>query len=142
MRILALDVGERRIGVAVSDPLGMTAQGLTTYTRRGMERDLAYFAGLCREWQAQRLVLGLPLHMNGDAGDSAAHVRELAGQLEAACGIPVEFVDERLTTVAAHRILSEGNVRGGRRKQTVDTVAAVLILETYLGLLRNRKETP
>ena len=132
MRILALDVGERRIGVAVSDPLGMTAQGLSTYTRRGMERDLAYFAGLCREWQAQRLVLGLPLHMNGDAGDSAAHVRELAGQLEAACGIPVEFVDERLTTVAAHRVLIEGGTSRKKRKGVVDKLAAVLILQSWM----------
>lgn len=142
MRILALDIGERRIGAAISDPLGMTAQGLSTYTRRGLEKDLAYFADLCKQWQAETLVLGLPLHMNGDAGDKAEGVRALAIQLEKACGIPVEFVDERLTTVAAHRILSESNTRGNKRKQVVDTVAAVLILETYLGRINNRKEMP
>lgn len=142
MRILALDVGERRIGVAVSDPLGITAQGLSTYTRRGLDNDLAYFAALCKEWQAERLVLGLPYHMNGDAGDKVQAMRELAVLLEEACGLPVDFVDERLTTVAAHRILSEGNARRGKRKQVVDTVAAVLILDTYLRMQQNKKETP
>jgi len=132
MRILALDPGERRIGVAVSDPLGITAQPVETYTRVTQEKDLAHFKELIHAWQPEKIVVGLPVHMNADVGVKALEARELGKQLEQAFGIPVEFLDERLTTVQAHRILSESQVRGKKRKQTVDTLAAVLILENYL----------
>lgn len=132
MRILALDPGERRIGVAVSDPLGITAQPVETYTRVSPEKDRAHFEELIRAWQPEKIVMGLPVHMNADVGVKALEARELGRELEEVFGIPVEFLDERLTTVQAHRILSESQVSGKKRKQTVDTLAAVLILENYL----------
>lgn len=138
IRVVGLDYGDRRTGVAVSDPLGLTAQGLPTIRSRGPENDAKAVAAICREWQAEKLVLGLPLHMNGDAGLRVEATRNFALMLETETGLPVEFIDERLTTVAAHRILSEGNVRGEKRKNVVDQLSAVLILETWLQ--RNRQE--
>jgi putative Holliday junction resolvase len=138
IRVIGLDYGDKRIGIAVSDPLGFTAQGLPTIRSRGPENDAKSVAVICKEWQAEKLVLGLPLHMNGDAGLRVDVTRKFAGLLETETGLPVEFVDERLTTVAAHRILSEGNVRGEKRKNILDQLSAVLILEIWLQ--RNRQE--
>lgn len=129
---MALDVGERRIGVAVCDPLGLTAQGVETYTRKGEARDTTHFDELLAAWQVERLVVGLPRHMNGDEGDSADKARAFGDALAARHQLPVTYVDERLTTVAAHRTLREGGVRGEKRKQSVDMLAAVFILESYL----------
>jgi len=131
-RILAFDPGERRVGVAVSDPLGITAQPVETYNRTSPERDLAHYGELIRTWQPARIVVGYPKHMNADEGIKAQESRAFGQLLEDAFGVPVDYLDERLTTVQAHRILSESSVRGKKRKQTVDTLAAVLILENYL----------
>jgi len=135
-RILAFDPGERRVGVAVSDPLGLTAQPVETYTRVSAEADLAHYGELIRSWQPGKIVIGYPLHMNADEGIKAKQSRELGALLESTYGVPVDYLDERLTTVQAHRILTESSVRGKKRKQTVDTVAAVLILENYLQMHR------
>lgn len=140
MRVMALDVGERRIGVAVCDPLGITAQGVETYTRKGEVRDEAHFDELLQTWQVERLVVGLPRHMNGDEGDSAQKARAFGDALSARYGLPVTYVDERLTTVAAHRALSEGNANHKKRKNAVDMLAAVMILQSYLqGLAAGRE---
>jgi len=133
---MALDVGDRRIGVAMCDPLGITAQGIESYTRRGEANDEAHFDQLVRDYGVEKLVVGLPRHMNGDEGDSADKCRAFGDALAARHDLPVEYIDERLTTVAAHGYLSELDVRGKKRKAIVDTVAATLILEGYMQFLK------
>jgi len=128
-RIMGVDIGEKRIGIAVSDPLGITAQGLETYTRKG--NDAEYIAQRAREVGASLIVAGLPLNMNGSEGPSAKMVREFMGEVSS-LGLPVEFIDERLTTVSAERILIEADVSRKKRRQVVDKIAAVYILRTYL----------
>lgn len=131
-RIMALDVGEKRIGVALSDPLGLTAQGLEVYHRVSLPRDLAYLAALFQKHQCSQLLIGLPRHMNGEMGPEAEKIRQFGTRLGQDCGVKPVFWDERLTTVQAERALLEGNVRRRRRRQVIDQLAAVLLLENYL----------
>lgn len=134
-RILALDVGRRRIGLALSDPLGITAQGLDTLQRTNLRTDLDALAALAAEKEVRRFLVGHPLHMSGREGRQAEYVREFAGRLEERTGIPVEFRDERLTTVEAQRVLRESGVSLEKRKRAVDKLAAVILLEGYLDSL-------
>ena len=132
MRIAALDVGEARIGVAVSDELGITAQGIGVIRRVGGQRDLEALRALLAPFAPERLVVGLPLNMNGSEGPQAAKVRTFAERAATHLGLPLEFWDERLTTVAAERVLLEADVSRRRRRDVVDKVAASLILQGYL----------
>jgi putative Holliday junction resolvase len=132
MRIAALDVGDARIGVAVSDELGITAQGIGVVRRVGGRRDLEALATLLAPYSPERLVVGLPLNMNGSEGPQAVRVRAFAAQVGEHLGLPVEFWDERLTTVAAERSLLEADLSRRRRKELVDKVAATIILQGYL----------
>jgi putative Holliday junction resolvase len=132
MRIAALDVGEVRIGVAVSDELGITAQGVGVVRRVGGRRDLQALAEMLGPYTPERLVVGLPLTMKGAEGPAAARVRAFAAQAAAHLGLPLEFWDERLSTVAAERALLEGDVSRRRRRDLIDKVAATLILQGYL----------
>lgn len=131
MRIMALDVGEKRIGVAVSDPLGITAQGLEVITVTGTEM-LERINCLCREYAISKIIVGLPLSLNGTRGLTCQAVEEYARQISEATGLPVELVDERLTTRAAERMLLSAGTSRKKRKAVKDKLAAVLILETYL----------
>jgi putative Holliday junction resolvase len=132
MRIAALDVGEVRIGVAVSDELGITAQGVSVVRRVGGRRDLEAIAEVLRPYAPDRLVVGLPLSMSGAEGPQAARVRAFANDVATHLGLPLEFWDERLTTVAAERTLLEADVSRRRRREVIDKVAATLILQGYL----------
>jgi putative pre-16S rRNA nuclease len=132
MRIAALDVGEARIGIAVSDELGLTAQGVGVVQRRGGRHDLEALAERLAPYQPERLVVGLPLNMNGTEGPQAEKVRAFATRVAEHLGLPLEFSDERLTTVAAERTLLEADLSRRRRRDLVDQVAATLILQTYL----------
>ena len=131
MRILGLDVGDRRIGVAVSDELGLTAQPVETYTRKGYGPDVSHFGELAERYGTRLFLCGLPRNMDGSVGGQAQRVREFAAQLEAA-GYTVRYQDERMTTVSAQRALLEADMRRDKRKQKVDMVAAVIILQAYL----------
>jgi putative Holliday junction resolvase len=131
-RTLGLDVGTKTIGVAVSDEMGWTAQGLSTLARRGRAADLEALRRLAAEWEVERIVIGLPKNMNGTLGPQAALVLEFAEAVKAALGLPVVTWDERLSTVAANRALLEADVSRRKRKAVVDTVAAALILQGYL----------
>ena len=131
-RILALDVGDRTIGLALSDDLGLTAQGRPTLERRGPRQDLETLAKLVAEEGVGEVVVGLPLHLDGHAGPQAEKVLAFVEGLRTALGIPVTTWDERLTTVAAERALLEGGVRRAKRKSLRDRLAAVLILQGYL----------
>ena len=130
-RILALDIGERRIGVAVSDPLGITAQGVETIETRGAQRDRERIAQLAAQYETKRLLLGLPRSMDGSEGFQAQRVREFAAGLED-MGFEIRYQDERLTTASARRTLLEGGVRRQKRKQVIDKLASVYILQSYL----------
>jgi putative Holliday junction resolvase len=131
-RILCLDMGEKRIGLALSDPLGITAQGLEVWIRRNRQADLDHLLQVAREYQVHQIVVGLPRHMDGRPGDAAAGILEFAGALGEALKVPVIPWDERLTTAAAERLLIHADVSRRRRRQVVDQLAAVLILQSYL----------
>ncbi|HSI05369.1 MAG: Holliday junction resolvase RuvX [Myxococcota bacterium] len=129
MRILALDLGEARVGVALSDPLGMTAQPLEVVERY---RLLKRLPELIAEYEVQRIVVGLPLRLDGSKGQAAQAVKAAAKEIEAAVKLPVELWDERLTTAQAQRMLIGADVSRKGRKSNVDKVAAALILQSYL----------
>lgn len=130
-RIVALDVGDRRIGIAVSDPLGLTAQPIETYTRVGYGPDARHIAQIASQYETNRILCGLPRNMDGTQGFQADKVREFAARLEEQ-GLTVSYYDERLTTVMAEQALLEADMRRDRRKQKVDMLAAVMILQSYL----------
>lgn len=132
MRILAVDPGSKRVGIAVSDPTGTIAQGLTTVPAEPSESLASRLAEIARKQEAGRIVIGLPRRMDGSYGPEAAASRRLATEVRQASGLPVELVDERLTTVAAERAMIEGGVRRARRRETVDQVAATLLLQSHL----------
>ena len=136
MRVLGLDVGDRRVGVAISDETGTVAQGRGVYPRRGMEEDLSHFAALCRREGVERVVVGLPLNMDGIEGEQARKAREFGEALARRTGLPVEYLDERLTTVEADRVLSQAGLSERRKRRVRDELAAVLILQAWLDRAR------
>lgn len=144
MRIGGLDVGDKTIGVAVSDELGWTAQGLEVIRRKSLAQDLARLADIARQYRVERWVVGMPRNMNGTYGPRAELTREFMAKLSEHMGLPVEAYDERMTTMAAERILLEADVSRARRKQVIDKMAAAVILQNYLdGLaVRKRAATP
>ena len=142
-RVAAFDVGDRRIGVAVSDPLGYTAQPLLTLHRTGGKgghrADMKSIARLLRKHAVAEAVVGNPLHMSGDQSPQAAKAQQFAEELRAQFGLTVHLWDERLTTTEAHRHLDAGGHAAGReRRQIIDQVAAVLILQSFLDARANR----
>lgn len=143
MRILGLDYGSKTVGVAVSDPLGFTAQGVEIIRRKSenkMRQTLARIEELIAQYQVEEIVLGLPKNMNNTLGDRAEKSLELKETLERRTGLPVVMWDERLTTVSANRVLMETGVRLENRKEHVDEIAAVFILQGYLDYLANKNE--
>jgi putative Holliday junction resolvase len=131
-RILALDLGKRRIGLALSDELGLTAQGLGTLERTNIREDLAKLSRLAGERGVTLFLIGNPMQMNGSEGPQSAWVREFADRLQARSGLAVKLWDERLTTVEAERVLRESGAGRDERRRAVDRLAAVIILEGYL----------
>ncbi|MFL6438587.1 MAG: Holliday junction resolvase RuvX [Terriglobales bacterium] len=131
-RILGLDVGARRIGIAISDPLGLTAQGLDTLQRRNRRYDLGELRKLLKEYAVREIVVGNPLRMSGQSGTQAQKMEVFAGQLKQSFSLPVHLWDERLSTAEAHRLLDETGIRDSRRKEVIDKMAAVLILQSFL----------
>jgi putative Holliday junction resolvase len=141
-RTLALDLGEKRVGVAVSDPLGITAQGQETLVRRGGRRDIEGVAELVRTHGAERVVIGLPLMMDGREGPAATRAREFAADLSATLGIPVDTWDERLTTAEVERVLISSGMRRSRRRDERDRLAAVVLLQSWLDAHPARSTAP
>ena len=131
MRVVCLDVGEKRIGVAVSDALDLTAQGVETIWTKGFERDADRVIELCRQYETDRVLCGLPRNMDGSEGFQADRVRQFAARLEAR-GLQVRYQDERLTTKLARSVLLEADVRRGQRKNVIDKLAATYILQSFL----------
>ena len=133
MRKIAVDLGDVRIGLASSDIMGIIASGSETYTRRGGEQDLVYIADFAKRLEADTIVIGLPVNMDGTEGDRVVITRQFAEELKEYIGDrKIVFQDERLTTVQAERMLIQGGVRREKRKQVIDKVAATIILQSYL----------
>jgi putative Holliday junction resolvase len=131
-RVVGIDLGARRIGVAVSDGLGLTAQPHTTIARHGGVRDLQAIAAVVAEHQAGLVVLGLPLDGEGNEGAAAKSARAFADRLRAALPVPVEMIDESFSTVEAEAVLLEADLSRARRKQVIDRLAAAIILQRWL----------
>jgi len=132
MRIGGLDVGDKTIGVALSDELGLTAQALEVIQRRSLEQDLARLGEIARQYSVERWVVGMPRNMNGTYGPRAELTREFMQHLAAHSGLPVEAWDERMSTMAAERVLLEADVSRARRRKVIDKMAAAVILQGYL----------
>ena len=134
-RLVCFDVGERRIGIAASDLLGITAQPVETYTRTGkIEEDYQYLAKILRDQEAVKLVVGLPKNMNNTLGFKAQEIQEFIAGFQPYLpeGLPIDWIDERLTTVQAEGVLLEANVSRKKRKKFVDKIAAVFMLQAYM----------
>ena len=138
-RILALDVGQKRIGVAVSDPLGITAQGAGVITRKNIEDDINEVKKYIDEYRAESIVVGMPINMDGTKGESAKKVSEFVETVSSRLSIPVVTYDERLSTKESEKFLISSDVSRKKRKSVIDKIAAQLILESYLERLKNSK---
>ncbi len=131
-----MDFGKRRIGLALSDPLGITAQGIETLQRTRVREDITRLAELAADRGVGLFLMGMPLHMSGDEGRQAGAAREFADRLVKHTGIPVKFWDERLTSVEANRVLRESGIGIEKRARAVDRLSAVILLGSYLDSLR------
>ena len=131
-RVLALDVGKKRIGLAVSDEMGLTAQGIETLERKRIREDLARLKELAARWNVTMLLVGRPLHMSGAESRQSEYTIEFAGRVGEYLGLPVVFWDERLTSAEAERMMRDAGATLEQRKKAVDRLAAVLLLESYL----------
>lgn len=140
-RVLGIDLGSRRIGVAVSDGLGLTAQPRATLARHGGQRDIDAIAAELKSTDADRIVLGLPLDCQGQEGEAAQRARVFADKLRTALGLPVDLIDESFSTVEAEEVLLAADVSRARRKQVVDKLAAAVILQRWLDS-HPQKENP
>jgi putative pre-16S rRNA nuclease len=134
-RILALDLGKKRIGLAVSDPLRITAQGLPNIERTNKRTDLATLDALAKEREVGLFLMGNPINMGGKEGRQSGWVREFAAALESHTHLPVQFWDERLTSVEANRVLRQSGVSIAKRAAAVDRLSAVILLQSYLDSL-------
>jgi putative Holliday junction resolvase len=135
-RVLALDVGKKRIGLAISDPLGISAQGLPTLHRTRIRDDLQRLHQLAQERDVALFLVGKPVHMSGDESRQSAYTADFAERLREKTGIPIAYWDERLTSLEAERVLREAKASLEQRKEAVDRLAAVLLLESYLDARR------
>lgn len=131
-RLLGLDVGDKRIGIALSDPLGITAGGLETLNRVNMEQDVDKIVQIANRHQVVQIVIGLPLNMDGSSGSQAEKVKSFGRKLARASGLAIIYEDERLTTISAIRTLTVQGVRTGENKHLVDRQAAAIILQKFL----------
>ena len=141
-RILGLDVGSRTIGLAVSDPLGMTAQGLPTIRRKNKRLDFEQLQKVIAEFQVAEIVVGYPLRLSGIEGAQAEKMRQFSTQLEKKFSLPVHLWDERLSSAQAHRVLREAGLSIEKRARAIDRMAAVLILESWMEARRATAPPP
>lgn len=143
MRIMGLDYGSKTVGVAISDALLLTAQGIETITRKDenkLRQTMARIEELCNQYEVGEIVVGLPKHMNNDIGDRAEKCLAFKEMLERRTGLKVHMWDERMTTISAQRVLQESGVRREHRKEYIDKIAAVFILQGFLDMCANKKD--
>lgn len=138
-RTMSLDLGEVRIGIAISDILNIIANGLETYTRVNIDKDIEHIVSLIKEHNVKVVVLGLPINMDGTKGERVEKTYAFAEALKSKVDCVIDYMDERLTTVTAERVLIDGNVRRDKRKQVIDKLAATIILQTYLDMKGKEK---
>lgn len=131
MRLMALDVGKKRIGIALSDPLMIMASGLETYQRAGLETDIKHYQELIDKYEVEKIIVGLPKTLKGELGIAALDILEYAKSLEV-LDVEIIMYDERLSSAQAHRFLDEGNVRHKNRRKSIDKIAAAIILSDYM----------
>jgi putative Holliday junction resolvase len=141
-RVLALDLGKKRIGLALSDPLGITAQGLPTLQRTNIREDLAALIALIEEYGVTLLLIGHPLHMSGHESRQSEYTRDFADKLGKRSGIPIRFWDERLTSVQAERVLKESGISIEKRAKAIDRLAAVILLGSFLDSVPVSDQSP
>lgn len=132
MRIMGLDIGDATVGIAMSDPFGWTAQGIKTIRRKSIKADISEIISIIEEYEVEKIVAGFPINMNGTLGPSSEKIKAFCQKIQAAKEIEIIYQDERLTTVAASKMLIEADVSRKKRKQVIDTVAATYILQIYL----------
>ena len=140
MKCICFDIGDKRIGVAVSDPFGQMALPLETYYRKNFNKDLDYLVNLAKSRYAEVIVCGLPLNFDGSRSEQTEKTQSFIEELQKRTQIPIVTEDERFTTLEARRVLLEGDVRRQDRKAVIDKIAASYILETYLLKIKNQKE--
>ncbi|OQB25331.1 MAG: putative Holliday junction resolvase [Firmicutes bacterium ADurb.Bin182] len=141
-RIMSLDIGDKRIGIAVSDPLGITAQGLQTYTRTGdLDKDTQYIVELADKFRPVKLLFGMPRNMDGSYGFQSEKVRAFAEAVLKKWNGEHDYYDERLTTVAAERVLNQAELSWKKQRKVIDKVAASVILQDYLENVRNKEKS-
>ena len=138
-RILALDLGRKRIGLAISDELGITAQGMETLEREGRREDIELLRKLAAENKVKLILMGDPLHMSGEQSRQGEYTREFARELERKTGIPVRFRDERWTSREAERTLRGSGIAHAERKPAIDRLSAVILLQSYLDSAESRQ---
>ena len=134
MRKMALDYGEVRIGIAFSDMLNIIANGYETYVRKDLQTDLNYLANLAKEKEVDTIILGLPINMDGSEGERAEATRAFGEALGKVSSVKIKYLDERLTSASAERLLIEADLRREKRKQVIDKVSATIILQNYLDM--------
>lgn len=139
MRIIGLDIGEKTIGIAICDPLGYTAQGITTIRRKGKKSDIEELKKLCSEYQVEEIIAGLPKNMNGTLGPQSEKISKFCDFIKENIDLPLQYWDERLTTVAANRAMLEADMSRSKRKKIVDKVAATYILQGYLDSIYKKR---
>jgi len=131
---MALDYGEVRIGIAFSDMLNIIANGYETYTRKNIDDDLSYLEKLCKEKEVDTIILGLPVNMDGSEGERAVATRNFGDLLFQKTNLPIKYLDERLTSASAERLLISADMRREKRKEVIDKVSATIILQNYLDM--------
>lgn len=134
LRTMSLDLGEVRIGIAVSDIMNVIANGYETYTRQNIQKDVEHVVNIVKEKGVGTIVLGLPINMDGTKGERVEKTYAFAEELKKVTDCKIDYMDERLTTVTAERVLIDGNVRRDKRKQVIDKLAATIILQSYLDM--------
>lgn len=134
MRKMGLDYGDVRIGIALSDIMGMIANGLETYTRKTEQEDLEYLDKLIKQHSVDTVVMGLPINMDGTSGDRVEVTKQFGQKLQEKSNVKVAYLDERLTSISAEKLLIEADVRRDKRKQVIDKIAATIILQNYLDI--------
>jgi putative holliday junction resolvase len=139
-RVLGIDPGEKRIGVAITDPLGITAQALDVICFTNIDEALSRIEEICRQYDVEKIVVGNPLNMNGSRGHAAIRASRFADKLQKKLGLPLVMVDERLTSVSADKALLEGDMSRKKRRNKRDKLAAAMILETYISVHKNSED--
>ncbi len=139
-RIIAFDIGDKRVGVAISDPFGEMALPVETYWRKGFEKDIEYLVKLAKDKYAQTIVCGLPVNFDGSQSEQTQKTEEFIARLKEKCDIPIVTQDERFSTMQARRLLLEADMRREKRKDVIDKIAASYILEDYLRKIKIQGE--